>query len=149
MLKQKYQTATINNLRSEKMKYGSVGRSCTHRFLMRDSAGLSVPSTSIPSTSVCPNRELLSSSSLARWRNTLKKHVWSLQWPVISGNDVNACCVCKGDLLLHSFTGIPSIFALMSFLFFLMAERTASKRKPGHLSSFRISLQKRTIICIY
>lgn len=51
-------------------------------------------------------------------------------------------CVCKTDLLPHSFTEVPSILALMSFLFFLMAERTASKRKPGHRSSFRISLQK-------
>lgn len=46
------------------------------------------------------------------------------------------------DLLLHSFTGIPSIFAFMSFLLLLMAERTASRRKPGHLSSLRISLHK-------
>lgn len=45
------------------------------------------------------------------------------------------------DLLLHSLTGIPSILALMSFLLLLMAERTASRRNPGHLSSFRISLQ--------
>lgn len=44
------------------------------------------------------------------------------------------------DLLLQSFTGIPSIFALMTLLLFLMAERTASRRNPGHLSSFRISL---------
>lgn len=51
------------------------------------------------------------------------------------------------DLLLHSFTGMPSILALMSFLLLLMAERTASRRNPGHLSSFRISLQ--THSCFY
>ena len=56
---------------------------------------------------------------------------WSMCW----------LFVCKWDLL-QSFTGIPSIFALMSVLRFLMAERTASKRKPGHLSSLRISLQR-------
>lgn len=50
--------------------------------------------------------------------------------------------VCMRDLLLMSLTGIPSIFALMSFLLFLMAERTASNRNPGHLSSLRISLHK-------
>lgn len=63
---------------------------------------------------------------------------------------VSYCCsrndVCKKYLLLHSLLGIPSILALMSFLFFLMAERTASKRKPGHLSSFSISLQTHTVL---
>lgn len=107
---------------------------------MRDSAGLSGPSTS-----VCPNRELLSSSSLDIKNKTIKvwKHPESASWTYFFGNYECAVCVfvCKRDLL-QSFIGIPSIFALMSFLFFLMAEPTASNRKPGHLSSFRISLQK-------
>lgn len=121
----------------------NVGRNCTHRFRMRDSAGFSAPSTSVPSTSVCPNRELLSSSSLPRKNKhftsdhiSTQAHYFWIWW----------MCVSKTDLLLHSFTGIPSIFALMSFLLLLMAERTASNRKPGHLSSFRISLQIHTII---
>lgn len=52
------------------------------------------------------------------------------------------------DLLLHSFTEIPSILALMSVLLFLMAERTASKRKPGQRSSFRISLWADVCACV-
>lgn len=56
---------------------------------------------------------------------------------------VLSCRVTHLLLLLHSWTGIPNILALMSFLLLLMAERTASRRNPGHLSSFRISLQTR------
>lgn len=49
------------------------------------------------------------------------------------------------DLLLQSFTGIPSIFALITLLLFLIAERTTSRRNPGHLSSFRISLHTKKL----
>ncbi len=105
-----------------------------------------------------PYRQLLSAqtenSSLPHhWQeeNTVKKIVSTLLSIFLQSHSLdmmNVCCVYKRDLLLHSFTGIPSIFALMSFLFFLMAERTASSRKPGHLSSFMISLQKHTITLI-
>lgn len=56
--------------------------------------------------------------------------------------------VCDTHLLLQSFTGIPSIFDLMTLLLFLIAERTASRRNPGHLSSFRISLHTKTEIIL-
>ncbi len=102
---------------------------------------------------VCQCRQLLSHLLLSaqtgnscpprHWREQKRKLCHPLNTflhrPVISGYDE---CVRKRDLLLHSFTGIPSIFALMSLLLFLMAERTASNRNPGHRSSFRISLQE-------
>lgn len=106
---------------------------------MRDSAGLSPSSACVPSTSVCPNRDVLSSSSLE------KKGFFLNYWICFSTVILLAMTGClrvEKDLLLNSLTGIPSIFAFMSFLLLLMAERTASRRKPGHLSSLRISLHK-------
>lgn len=51
--------------------------------------------------------------------------------------------------VLHSLTGMPSIFDFMTVLCFFMAERTASSKNPGHLSSFRISLRKDREMCVY
>lgn len=51
---------------------GVIVQHRTHKFRIRDSAGFTVPSTSVPSTSVWPNRELLSSSSLSRKKQSLK-----------------------------------------------------------------------------
>lgn len=60
---------------------------------------------------------------------------------ILQGQGRNGeCSVWHTDLLLQSLTGLPNIFALMTLLFFLIAERTASNRNPGHLSSFSISL---------
>lgn len=128
---------------------GVIVQHRTHRFRIRDSAGFTVPSTSVPSTSVWPNRELLSSSSLPRKKQSHSNPFRFLNI-FLNPRIVSYCCsrndVGKKYLLLHSLLGIPSILALMSFLFFLMAERTASKRKPGHLSSFSISLQTHTVL---
>lgn len=103
---------------------------------MRDSGGLSAPSTSVLSTSELPNSEDLSSSSL--WKQDFIDFLESTR----GGAEMGHWCaygVWHTDLL-QSFTGNPSIFALMTLLLFLIAERTASSRKPGHLSSFTISL---------
>lgn len=112
----------------------------THRFRMRDSAGLSPSSACVPSTSVCPNRDVLSSSSLEK-KDFFFKLLNMFQYRP-DHSAMTGCLRVEKDLLLHWLTGIPSIFAFMSFLLLLMAERTASRRKPGHLSSLRISLHK-------